>query len=180
MRTRDSRQRAPTAPHYHSKFARTATQRSRRMVDKHTGSLQGPDPPPPLPNPTTLHRSGPPADFVHMTGRPHHGTCGVQLEGIRNTVTVHKTVALMRSMTRSCVAALAASAASAAYAPQRSPPPPAQPVHHLGGRLRFGQQYPRASRARSVDEPLAASAPLILHDQLHVPSPRKVLKLNLF
>ena len=56
-----------------------ATQRSRRMVDKHTGSLQGPDPPPPLPNPTTLHRSGPPADFVHMTGRPHHGTCGVHL-----------------------------------------------------------------------------------------------------
>ena len=68
---RHGRQRAPTAPHYHTKFARTATQRSRRMVDKHTGSLQGPDPPPPLPNPTTLHRSGPPADFVHMTGRPH-------------------------------------------------------------------------------------------------------------
>ena len=36
------------------------------------------------------------------------------------------------------------------------------------------------ARARSVNEPLAASAPLIFHDQLHVPSPRKVLKLNLF
>ena len=43
-----------------------------------------------------------------------------------------------------------------------TPPPPVQPVHHLGGRLRFGQRYPRASRARSVDEPLAALAPLYL------------------
>ena len=58
-----------TVPHEICTHA--ATQRSRRMVDKHTGGLQGPDPPPPLPNPTTLHRSGPPADFVHMTGRPH-------------------------------------------------------------------------------------------------------------
>ena len=51
-------------------------------------------------------------------------------EGIPNTVTVYETAALMRGR----LGRLGRLRATAIL----SAPPPAQPVHHLGGRLRFG------------------------------------------
>jgi hypothetical protein len=153
---RTRRASAPTAPHPqhyipHEICTATRSGRVARWTNTHRGQTHrrstrsGPHATPQSDHVTS--KRGPPADFVHMTGRPHHGMCGeeplkasaIQSPHLRDRRLDEVDDAYL---TRGRLGRLRATAIPSA-------PPPAQPVHHLGGRLRFGARLAISARISS-------------------------------